>query len=74
MRPGRKGDLAEEDSGRARRRRGRVRLRAGREFRHITGTATITGVGFFDFPHGQTGHAPNDIELHPVLKFTGTCS
>jgi len=29
--------------------------------------ATITGVLFFDKPHGQTGHAPNYVELHPVL-------
>src|SRR6266481_2576729 len=28
----------------------------------------ITGVGMFDFPHGQTGAAPNQIELHPVLN------
>jgi hypothetical protein len=28
---------------------------------------TITGVGFFDFLHGQTGVAPNGVELHPVL-------
>jgi hypothetical protein len=27
----------------------------------------ITGVGFFDFEHGQSGVAPNAIELHPVL-------
>ena len=27
----------------------------------------ITGIGFFDFRHGQTGVAPNPIELHPVL-------
>lgn len=27
----------------------------------------VTGVGMFDFPHGQTGAAPNQIELHPVL-------
>lgn len=27
----------------------------------------VTGVGFFDFPHGQIGAAPNQIELHPVL-------
>jgi hypothetical protein len=27
----------------------------------------ITGVGFFDFEHGQSGVAPNEIELHPVL-------
>jgi hypothetical protein len=28
---------------------------------------TITGVGFFDFNHGQTGVAPNAIEVHTVL-------
>jgi len=28
---------------------------------------TIIGVGFFDFLHGQTGVAPQGIELHPVL-------
>jgi hypothetical protein len=28
---------------------------------------TITGVGFFDFLHGQTGVAPNGIELHAAL-------
>ena len=39
-------------------------------FRHLTGSATLTGVGFFDIPHGQTGVAPNAIELHPVLKFS----
>ena len=31
-------------------------------------TLLVTGVGFFDFLHGQTGGAPNGIELHPVLK------
>lgn len=30
-------------------------------------TIVVTGVGFFDFLHGQTGGAPNGIELHPVL-------
>ena len=30
-------------------------------------TVTVIGVGFFDFLHGQTGVAPNGIELHPVL-------
>jgi hypothetical protein len=30
---------------------------------------TISGVGFFDFIHGQNGVAPNGIELHPVLTF-----
>ncbi len=28
----------------------------------------VTGVGFFDYLHGQLGVAPNGIELHPVLK------
>jgi len=28
----------------------------------------VTGVGFFDFSHGQHGAAPNVIELHPILS------
>jgi hypothetical protein len=39
-------------------------------FTDLSGKATITGVGFFDIIHGQTGVAPNGIELHPVLSFT----
>jgi hypothetical protein len=31
--------------------------------------ARVTGVAFFDYQHGQTGVAPNAIELHPVLDF-----
>jgi len=31
---------------------------------------TIKGVGFWDFLHGQTGVAPNGIEVHPVLDIT----
>jgi hypothetical protein len=38
-------------------------------FHDLHGTATITGVGFFDVKHGQSGVAPNGIELHPVLRF-----
>jgi hypothetical protein len=34
---------------------------------------TIRGIGFFDFVHNQVGVAPNGIELHPVLAFSGTC-
>ena len=45
----------------------------GSSFAALTGSATITGVGFFDFLHGQTGVAPNGIELHPVLGFAGGC-
>jgi hypothetical protein len=41
----------------------------------LNGTATITGVGFFDVIHGQTGIAPNGIELHPALSYSaGSCS
>ena len=44
-------------------------------FTDLKGRANITGVGFFDIPHGQTGIAPNAIELHPVLKFlASSCS
>ena len=31
--------------------------------------ARVVGVAFFDYQHGQTGVAPNAIELHPVLDF-----
>jgi len=31
---------------------------------------TVKGVGFFDFLHGQSGVAPNGIELHPLLGFS----
>jgi hypothetical protein len=29
----------------------------------------VAGVLFFDFPHGQSGHARNYAELHPVIGF-----
>jgi hypothetical protein len=38
-------------------------------FRELHGSATITGVLFFDFAHHQRGRAPNVAELHPVLRF-----
>ena len=31
--------------------------------------AVVTGVLFFDFFHDQTGAAPNQAELHPILSF-----
>ena len=37
-------------------------------FQTANDTVTITGVGFFDILHGQTGVAPNGIELHSVLS------
>jgi hypothetical protein len=44
-------------------------------FQTVNAPVTVTGVGFFDFLHGQTGVAPNGIELHSVLDVqfgTGT--
>jgi hypothetical protein len=34
------------------------------DWKRLHGTAILTGVGFFDIIHGQTGLAPNGIELH----------
>jgi hypothetical protein len=42
-------------------------------FRELHGTATITGVLFFDFFHHQRGVSlPNIVELHPALSFKST--
>ncbi len=35
---------------------------------HVSVPVTVTGIGFFDFIHGQAGVAPNGVELHPVLS------
>jgi hypothetical protein len=43
-------------------------------YHRVKGDVTVTGVPFFDFLHRQTGHAPNGVELHPVLRFTGHCT
>lgn len=37
------------------------------EWHRVHVPAKVTGVAFFDFKHGQSGVAPNAIELHPVL-------
>lgn len=37
-------------------------------FKRVSQRVVVTGVGFFDFLHGQTGVARNGIELHPVLR------
>jgi hypothetical protein len=41
-------------------------------FMPLKGSATITGVAFFDVKHSnpQHGVAQNNIELHPVLRFS----
>lgn len=36
-------------------------------FQTVSVPVRIVGVGMFDFHHGQTGAAPNQIELHPIL-------
>ena len=43
-------------------------------FKTVNVPVTVTGVGFFDFKHGQTGVAPNGIELHAVLGILFTSS
>jgi hypothetical protein len=40
----------------------------GAAFRDVSVPVTVTGLGFFDFAHGQRGVAPNAIELHPVIS------
>jgi hypothetical protein len=40
-------------------------------FTDLRGRVVVSGVGFWDEIHGQTGVAPNGIELHPVLGFAG---
>lgn len=38
------------------------------QWRSVNRSVLITGVAFFDLPHGQSTDAPNSIELHPVLS------
>ena len=47
-------------------------LQGSSDFATLRRNVTITGIGFWDLIHGQTGVAPNGIELHPVLSFAGT--
>lgn len=42
--------------------------RPGRRYGRLRGHAVLTGVGFFDNPHEQTGGAPNGVELHPIIR------
>jgi hypothetical protein len=37
-------------------------------FIRVAEPVTLQGLGFFNFPHGQTGAAPNVFELHPVIS------
>ena len=47
----------------------RAQVTAARAALRVCARARVTGVAFFDFKHGQTGVAPNAIELHPILAF-----
>jgi hypothetical protein len=47
----------------------RAQMATARSHVQICARARVTGVAFFDFYHGQTGVAPNAIELHPILAF-----
>jgi hypothetical protein len=47
----------------------RRQMRIARSHVRLCARARVTGVAFFDFDHGQTGVAPNAIELHPILSF-----
>lgn len=38
----------------------------------VSVSVTVEGIGFFDRLHGQTGVAPNGVELHPVLSISFT--
>jgi hypothetical protein len=47
----------------------RLQMREARMKLRLCSHARVVGVAFFDFKHGQTGVAPNAIELHPILGF-----
>jgi hypothetical protein len=44
-----------------------TQLHARGSYQNANLTVKLTGIGFFDFIHGQRGVARNGIELHPVL-------
>jgi hypothetical protein len=47
----------------------RRQMRSARGVVRLCARARVVGVAFWDFKHGQTGVAPNAIELHPILGF-----
>jgi hypothetical protein len=49
-----------------------ARFTANDNFQTANVPVQMKGVGFFDFIHGQTGVAPNGIELHPLLDIAFT--
>ncbi|MFL6214814.1 MAG: BACON domain-containing protein [Blastocatellia bacterium] len=51
-------------------------LTATTSFQSANIPVRVTGIAMFDFSHGQTGAAPNQIELHPLIDivFNPTCA
>jgi hypothetical protein len=47
----------------------RRQMTSARRAVRLCSRARVVGVEFWDYYHGQTGVAPNVIELHPVLGF-----
>jgi hypothetical protein len=47
----------------------RRQMASARRVVRLCSRARVVGVAFFDYFHGQTGVAPNAIELHPILGF-----
>src|SRR5438552_9012457 len=47
-----------------------ARFTATTSFQTANIPVAIRGIGFFDFLHGQTGVAPNGIEIHPLLDIS----
>ncbi|MEA2571216.1 MAG: hypothetical protein QOI24_3217 [Acidobacteriota bacterium] len=47
-----------------------AKFTATTSFKSTSTAVTVRGIGFWDFLHGQTGTAPNGIEIHPVLNIT----
>ena len=47
-----------------------ARFTATTSFKTTSTPVTVKGIGFWDYLHGQTGVAPNGIEVHPVLDIT----
>lgn len=45
-----------------------AKYNATTSFQTVSIPVRLSGVGFFDFLHGQTGVAPNGVELHPLLN------
>jgi hypothetical protein len=49
----------------------KLQMRKARRFvRRYCARARVVGVAFYDYYHGQTGVAPNAVELHPILGYS----